>query len=66
MRALETLRQAQLGKLPVYLTRQDWRRLHAHLTALGKLLPISARLITAIEDAIMTTETDKTTEKEGH
>jgi len=65
MRAAETIRQAELGKLPVYLSRQDWRRLWVHLGGRTDHLPITTRLLDAIEDAIMPTATETATKEKG-
>jgi hypothetical protein len=64
-RIIETVNQAQAQKVPVYLTRQDWRRLRYHLTRGSGHLPITDRLIVAIDAALSPPPTRTPPEQEG-
>jgi hypothetical protein len=64
-RQIEAVTQRQQGKVPVYLTRQDWSRLWTHLSKGGSHLPITVRLIAAIAAELDGLPTETNTEREG-
>ena len=64
-RIIEAVTQAQAQKVPVYLTRQDWRRLRFNLGRSKGHLPITVRLMAGIDAALSPPPPRKTPEKEG-
>jgi hypothetical protein len=64
-RQVEAVRQHREQRVPVYLSRQDWQRLWTHLRKGNSHLPITVRLIAAIEAQLSPRATEPISRKEG-